>query len=64
VSFVLSELPNPGFRSQTRGSISNRALVLLLGAIVVTELRKLGFFARRDPYQSANLAAAGALSGN
>lgn len=46
VPFIMAELPNPGFRQLTRGSIYNWALLLLLTAIVADQLREMRFFSR------------------
>jgi hypothetical protein len=47
--FVVSQAPHPGFRTLTAGSTYNWALLLLLGAIIVEEARKAGWFARNLP---------------
>ena len=46
VPFVLAELPNPGLRMLTRGSLYNWALLLLLTALVARELRRHGVTSR------------------
>ncbi len=54
--FVLRELSNPGFRTLTRGSLYNWALLLLLVALVAEELRNSGFFSRTNPLPAGNPA--------
>ena len=58
VPIVISELPNRGFRTVTLGSIYNWALLLLLGWIIVNELRKSGVLCRSNPPRLSEPAAA------